>query len=186
MVLGPRRQYIPIVPIRGRRANVDESAVAASAWNIDPVTKTVELLEGGHHVFTTTTRTQLSSTVARVLKKQPSSARNQCIFVASFEVNMLTWLDAYKQIKGSEGWTITNITTDELTKRSQQQLAEGDFPHGYMGLAKVVCTGPGYLNHFSEFATLINEELRLPREDLIEVVRAGLALPDPFGHRHGA
>ena len=45
---------------------------------------------------------------------------------------------------------------------------------------RAVCTGTGFENHFSEVATLANKELDLPEENLVEVVRHGLSLPNPF------
>ena len=156
------------------------SSAAAQAWNIDSKQKKAELVEGGHHIFTSSTREQVALAVARVLKRQPVSMRNKSIYIASFEANMLTWLDAYKQILGSKGWDVSSIDTDALIKRSQAQFAAGQFTQGYMGLALAVCTGPGFQNHFSSFTTLANAELGLPKEDMVEVLRNGISLPNPF------
>lgn len=117
---------------------------------------------------------------ARVLKRQSVSMRNKCIYVASFELNMLTWLGAYKRAVGHEGWNVTNVDAQSLIKRSQAELAAGQFAQGYMGTALAVCTGPGFQNHFSSFAELANKELDLPQEDLAEVLKTGLAMPNPF------
>ncbi|KAF7537054.1 hypothetical protein G7054_g4044 [Neopestalotiopsis clavispora] len=157
-----------------------ELSAAAGAWKIDPAAKTAELVDGGKKVFTSSTRRQVARAAARVLAKQPASMRNQTIFVASFEVPMLTWLNAYKEIVGSDGWTVTSVTAEEMAKRSQAQLAAGDFANGYMGTALVVCTGEAYQNHYSSFTELANKELELPEEDLLAVLKEGMALPNPF------
>lgn len=157
------------------------SSAAAKAWNIDASQKTAELVDGGRNVFTCTTREQLSLAVARVLKRRPTSMRNSQIYIASFEVNMLAWLDAYKQITGPEGWTVTEVDGETMIKQSQAKFAAGNFTEGYTGLALVVCTGEGYQNKFSKFTTLANEELGLSQdEDMVEVLKRGISLPNPF------
>ncbi|KAF5535191.1 NAD(P)-binding Rossmann-fold containing protein [Fusarium mexicanum] len=157
-----------------------ELATAARAWNIDPVAKTAQLLDDGRNVFTCTTREQVGRTVARVLAKQPERMKNDIIYVSSFEVSMLDWLNAFKEVVGSGGWTVTHIDSETMLKESQAKMALGHFQEAYVGLALVVCTGRGYQNRFSSVKKLVNEELNLPKEDMVEVVKAGLALPNPF------
>lgn len=156
------------------------SAVAANAWHIDPAKRTAELLDGGRNVFSCSTREQASLAVARILKLQPASMRNNTAYVASFEVDMSTWLDAHKQILGSDGWTVRSVDSETMVKQAQEHFAGGDFLQGYVASALPVCTGPGFRNRFSDFATLANDELGLPKEDLVEVVGEGLELPNPF------
>lgn len=154
--------------------------IAAGAWKIDPSAKAAELVDGGRNVLSSTTRQQVALATARVLKKQPPSMKNSSIYVASHEVNMLTWLSAYQEVLGADGWEITSIDSGNLLAQSKVDMASGTFHRGYVGLALAVCTGPGYQNQFSEVATLVNEELELPSEDLVETVRYGLSLPNPF------
>lgn len=142
--------------------------------------KTAQLVDGGQNIFTSSTRAQVALAVARVLKLQPQSAKNKTIHVASFETSMSHWLEAHKEVVGSTGWTTTNVSGNDLLKQSQEKLAAGQFHDGYMGTALVVCTGNGYQNHFSSVGTLANEELGLPKEDMADVVRQGLSLPNPF------
>jgi hypothetical protein len=137
-------------------------------------------VDGGQNVFTSSTRSQVALAVARVLKLQPTSAKNKCIYIASFEANMLQWLEAHKQVIGSGEWQVTDMAGDDLLKQSQDHFAAGHFHAGYMGTALVVCTGKGYQNRFSDVAALANEKLGLPREDMLDVVREGLAMPNPF------
>ena len=93
---------------------------------------------------------------------------------------MLQWLEAHKQVVGSSDWHVTDMAGDDLLKQSQDHFAAGQFHAGYMGTALVVCTGKGYQNRFSDVAALANEKLGLPREDMLDVVREGLAMPNPF------
>ena len=93
---------------------------------------------------------------------------------------MSEWLAAHQDVVGSDGWEVTDIPAEALLKQSQEQLATGNFFPGYMGTALVVCTGDGYDNRFSSFSTLANDELGLSKEDMLDVVREGLATPNPF------
>ena len=106
--------------------------------------------------------------------------RNNVIYVASFEVDMLTWLKAHQDVVGADGWNVSSIDSQTLLAQSQAHMASGDFHREYTGLALVVCTSEGFQNQFSKFAPLANEELGLPMEDLHETVRCGLAMPNPF------
>ncbi|KAJ4246275.1 hypothetical protein NW762_013626 [Fusarium torreyae] len=157
-----------------------ELSVAARAWNIDPDAKTAQLVDDGRNVFTCTTREQVGRTVARLLAKQPASMKNDIIYVSSFEASMLDWLDAFKKVIGSEGWMVTHVDGQTMLKESQAKMAAGRFQEAYVGLALIVCTAKGYQNRFSTVKKLVNEELELPEEDMVEVVRAGLAMPNPF------
>jgi hypothetical protein len=132
-------------------------------------------------VFTASTRAQVALAAARVLRLQPHTAKNQTIYIASFETCMSEWLRVHQEIVGKDGWKVTNVSGDDLLKQSQEAFAAGNFPAGYMGTAVVVCTGEGYQNRFSEVATLANRELGLPEEDMHQIVKEGLAMPNPFG-----
>lgn len=155
-------------------------AIAAGAWDIDAKSKTARLVDNGSNVFTSSTRAQVALAVARVLKLQPASAKNKSIYISSFEASMQDWLEAHKQVLGSDGWKVTSVTGEDLLRQSQEAFATGQFHVGYMATALVVCTGKGYQNRFSEVATLANKELGLPKENMLDVVREGLALPNPF------
>ena len=137
-------------------------------------------MDDGRKVFSASTRDQVARSAARILKKQPATAKNSCVYVASFEVDMNTWFNAHKEVLGSEGWRTTSISSDAVLERSQEYFKAGNFTKGYTDSALAVCTGTGFENHFSEVATLANKELDLPEENLVEVVRHGLSLPNPF------
>lgn len=154
--------------------------MAAAAWKIDASRKTATLVDGGRHVFSSTTREQVALAAAQLLKKQAPSMKNTSIYVASHEINMLTWLNAYQEVVGADGWEITNVESEALLAQSNADMAAGNFHRGYMGIALAVCTGPGFENHFSKVATLANEELKLPTVDVVETVRYGLSIPNPF------
>lgn len=156
------------------------SSIAAGAWKIDALKKTADLVDEGRNVFTSTTRAQVSLAAARILKKQLPSTKNKIVYVASFEVDMLAWLDAYKKNVGSEGWAVSSVDAETTLKQAQAHFAAGEFQEGYVDSALAVCTGKGYQNHFSAYATLANEELDLPEEDIVEVVKEGLSMPNPF------
>ncbi|KAK5703157.1 hypothetical protein LTR97_004106 [Elasticomyces elasticus] len=141
---------------------------------------TAELIDEGRNIFSASTREQVARAAARVLKKQPASAKNASIYVASFEADMKTWLDAHKQILGPDDWKVTNADTESMLQRSQAHFGAGEFMQGYTTSALAVCTGTGFQNHFSKFATLANDELDLPKEDLVEVVRGALLLRNPY------
>lgn len=94
---------------------------------------------------------------------------------------MAQWLDAHKQVLGSDGWKVTSVSGDTYLKNSQEKFAAGDHLGGYIGTSLVVCSGEGYQNRFSEIGTLVNKELGLPDENMVEVVREGLATKNPFG-----
>lgn len=100
--------------------------------------------------------------------------------MASFEVDMNTWLDSHRQVLGSEDWTITSVDSETMISRAQAHFKAGEFHQGYTSSALAVCTGAGFQNQFSKVAPLVNKELDLPEENLVEVVRRGLVLPNPF------
>jgi hypothetical protein len=93
---------------------------------------------------------------------------------------MSDWLDAHQQIVGTDGWQISSISEADLLKESQDAFKTGNFHKGYIGTALVVCTGEGYQNRFSEVAKLSNEELGLKMETMVDIVREGLRMPNPF------
>ncbi|KAK4889764.1 hypothetical protein LTR27_011476 [Elasticomyces elasticus] len=157
-----------------------ELAIATNAWHINPANRTAELIDEGRNIFSASTREQVARAAARILKKQPASAKNASIYVASFEADMKTWLDAHKQILGSDDWKVKSADTESMLQRSQAHFGAGEFMQGYTTSALAVCTSTGFQNQFSKFATLVNDELDLPKEDLVEVVRGALLLRNPY------
>ncbi|KAJ3528171.1 hypothetical protein NM208_g10331 [Fusarium decemcellulare] len=152
--------------------------IQVNFFGVDPQNKTAEIWDDGNARFTATTRESIGLAVAGVLSK-PEETKNRTVYVSSAELSLSDLLAAEQKVVGKDGWTFTNINTDEEIKKQQQIVATATermaqlMATGRLGLASVM--KPEYGANLKARGLLENDLLGVPQESLDDIVKRVLA-----------
>ncbi|KAM5354975.1 hypothetical protein ACJ41O_001621 [Fusarium nematophilum] len=156
--------------------------IQVNFFGVDPQKKTAEIWDDGAARFTATTRSSIGLAVAGVLSK-PEETKNRTVYISSTELSQNELITVEQKVVGKDGWTFTNINTDEDIQKQKQivQTATEMMPRmmatGRLGLAAVM--KPEFGANLKERGVLDNDLLGVPQErldDIVGRVLAGLKL----------
>ncbi|KAF5004699.1 hypothetical protein FDECE_8810 [Fusarium decemcellulare] len=152
--------------------------IQVNFFGVDPQKKTAEIWDDGNARFTATTRESIGLAVAGVLSN-PEETKNRTVYVSSTELSLSDLLAAEQKVVGKDGWTFTNINTDEEILKQQQIVATATermaqlMATGRLGLASVM--KPEYGANLKARGLLENDLLGVPQESLDDIVKRVLA-----------
>jgi len=135
-------------------------------------TKEALILNGGNQRFSSSNLSQIGNAVVAVLSK-PEETANQFLYIDSFTATQNEILAEFEKATG-EKWKVTESTTENAKAEGQALFAKGDFS-GLLLLVKVLTFDEAYGNDFTKVATLSNEKLGLPKQDLASTVATVVA-----------
>lgn len=134
-------------------------------------TKTATIWDSGNEPFTGTNLGTIGLAIASVLK-HPEETANKYLQVASFVTTQNQVLSILEEETGTK-WTVEKKNTADSQKLADEKLAKGDYS-AFGDYLKVILFGDGKGTSPKE-SELANKELGLPKEDLLETVKAVLA-----------
>jgi len=132
-------------------------------------THSATIYDDGNQPASVTTLGSIAQAVAGILSK-PEETANKRLFIASFTPTQNEVLAVLEEVTGKK-WTTQKIPTEEAKVKGYEALGKGDMS----GVASVLMSstyGPANGNDFTKNATLSNELLGLPKEDLKAVTKA--------------
>ncbi|KAI9742855.1 MAG: hypothetical protein M1818_003584 [Claussenomyces sp. TS43310] len=134
--------------------------------------QTATIFDGGNRAFSASNLSQVGNAVVAVLSK-PAQTANQIIYVDSFTVTQNEILAALEKATNKK-WDVSRTTTEAAAKEGGELFSKGDFS-GLMLLLETIFLGEGYGSDFTKDASLGNEKLGLPKQDLYETCEAVIA-----------
>jgi hypothetical protein len=129
------------------------------------------IYDDGTQRFSSTTLSSVGKAVAGILSK-PAETANKGLFIASFTPNQNEILATLEEITGKK-WAVEKASTTEALQQGREKLGKGDMS-GFFQLLIASTLGPENGNNYEESATLSNDLLGLPKEDLKTVTKAVL------------
>lgn len=138
-------------------------------------TNSATIYGDGNQPASVTTLSSSGQAVAGILSK-PQETANKRIYVASFTPTQNEVLAVLEELTGKK-WTTNKISIQDAKAQGFEKLGKGDMS----GIASILMSstyGPDCGNDFTKHATLSNELLGLPKEDLKTVTKA---VVDKFG-----
>jgi len=132
-------------------------------------TSTATIYDDGNQNFSVTTLGSIAQAVVSILSK-PKETANKRLYIASFSPTQNEILSVLEELTGKK-WKTEKISTEDAKVKGFEALGKGDFS----GIANIVMSstyGPANGNDFSKNATLSNDLLGLPKEDLKTVTKA--------------
>ena len=138
--------------------------------------KRMTRFDKGDCVIEGTNLQQIGRAVAAILSPEHvETTSNKYIYVHSFTTTQREVLALLEEATG-EGFTITDMTLDELATRGNARLQEGptspEFLNGFVDIVTASQYGYGGLNAFAREAEVWNKTLGLPVESAEETVRS--------------
>jgi len=132
-------------------------------------TSTATIYDDGNQNFSVTTLGSIAQAVVSILSK-PKETANKRLYIASFSPTQNEILSVLEELTGKK-WKTEKISTEDAKVKGFEALGKGDFS----GIASILMSstyGPANGNDFSKNATLSNDLLGLPKEDLKAVTKA--------------
>jgi len=133
------------------------------------------IYDDGNQPASVTTLSSVGQAVAGILSK-PRETANKRIYVASFTPSQNEILAVLEEVTGKK-WTTNKISIQDAKVQGFEKIGKGDMS-GFAGILMSSTYGPACGNDFRKNATLSNELLGLPKEDLKTVTKA---VVDNFG-----
>ena len=149
-------------------------SLKATAWSIDPHTRTATLYDSGLTPFNTTTLPTAALAVARLLALPASTLvtfQNRFVYVSSFRLTQRDILSSVQRITGTTDtdWKIEQMGAQAWMDDGRERMAKGDFLGG-MNLVYGNVFKEGNGGDYETSRGLSNGFLGLEKEDLDEVV----------------
>lgn len=135
----------------------------------DLAQKKATIYDNGTAPFDVTNVSTIGLATARLLENAPKYA-NQVAYINSFAVTLNDVLAALEKATDTK-WTVENDSTENLVKKGQAAIAEGDFYGTYDLIFAAFFDRRTEFPHHSGTKKLLNQELGLPKENLENVVR---------------
>ncbi|KAH7130565.1 isoflavone reductase family protein [Dendryphion nanum] len=142
-------------------------AMKTDFFGFDIATKTVDLIDDGTSIFTSTTLPTIAKAV-RLMLDNAEMTKNQYVFVSSFNVSIRDILESVEKITG-EKWTVTHLKSEDVIEQGRKMLAGGDFT-GIKLLTRGGAFGKRALGDERGHG-LWNDKLKLPKDDMEQVLR---------------
>ena len=117
--------------------------------------------------FAVSTVSTIGKAVAAILSK-PAETANKELYIASFITTQNEILAALEKATGKK-YNITKTTTSETFGQGHIKMDKGESAEGFRDVLRVSTYGKGHGNDFGGNATLSNDLLGLPKEDLYTV-----------------
>lgn len=140
-------------------------------FGFDAKAKRATIYDSGNEPFQTTNAGFIAKAVASILK-HPDETANKYLSVASFQPSLNQILQIVEEETGSK-WTVDRVSTQDLQKRGEEKLANGDFS-AFIELLRVHLYRDGE-GHPVPADELANKLLELPEEDLGGTLRKWLS-----------
>jgi len=143
-------------------------AIKAAFIGFDTKTQSATIYDSGNQPFSCTTLSTVGLAVASILSK-PSETANKSIYIQSFNPTQNEILAVLEEITDAK-WKVDTISTGDALVQGYEKLGKGDMS-GIVGVLMSSTYGAANGNDFTKHATLSNELLGLPKEDLKTVTR---------------
>lgn len=154
-------------------------ALKAAFIGFDPKTQSATIYDSGNQPFSCTTLSTVGLAVASILSK-PAETANKSIYIQSFNPTQNEILAALEEVTEAK-WKVDTISTGDALVQGYEKLGKGDMS-GIIGVLMSSTYGPANGNDFTKHATLSNELLGLPKEDLKAVTREFLESGKSVSH----
>lgn len=129
--------------------------------------KSINLYDGGDHVFSTTTLPTIGKAVTAVLK-QPEQTKNRAVYVQDTATTLNKLAAISKEVTGADGWKENTVAIDELLEQAWAELKKENPNPGIFvfNFLKAAIWGEGYGSHFE---SLDNELLGIEQKSDAEI-----------------
>ncbi|OAL45535.1 NAD(P)-binding protein [Pyrenochaeta sp. DS3sAY3a] len=110
---------------------------------IDVQRRTALLADGGHHLFSVTSRETLGDALINLLSRYPEN-KNSFLYICDGETSMYQVLQAVQKASGSqEPWDISSFSIEEKKKKADANLKAGKISlQEFVGVLTVPFNGP--------------------------------------------
>lgn len=159
-----------------------EMSLSTGRYGIDVKNKTATFYDDGETRTTTTTKSQVGRTVARLLSlpvtgPSPSLSdfANQYIFVKSFFLSQKEMLEAVLKNTNTtvSDWTINKVNLGEFLETGRRKAQEGSHT-AMLDWVSASNFAPDSGNDFATSKRTVNETLNLPEENLDEATQRAI------------